>query len=99
MVRDLNHEGVRSFMIVLKNKGDVVKKEKVTLEYHELDDGMIKHADPLMDCDKSFKKHDLDGPLLYELHRTEEHKYFVETSKRFGMIHYHANMQLLTRSY
>ena len=79
-------------MIIVKNKGDMVNKEKAILESHELDDDMMKYADTPVDYDKSFKKHELQGPLIWELHHTEDDKYFVETSKRFGMINFHTNM-------
>ena len=85
-------------MIIVKSKGDTVNKEKSILESYELDDDMMKHADTPMDYDKSFKKHELQGPLLQELHRTEEDKYFVEKNKRFGLLNCHTNMQLPTSS-
>ena len=45
MVRGLNHEGFRPLTIVLKSKGNMVKKEKAILESHDLDDEMTKHVD------------------------------------------------------
>ena len=98
MARALNHDRVRPLMVILKSKSDMVKKEKAILEYHELDDDMMKYADTPVDYDKSFKKHELQGPLIWEFHRTEDDKYFVETSKRFGLLNCHTNMQLLTSS-
>ena len=59
---------------------------------------MTNHADTPVDYDESFKKHDLQGPLLWELYRTEEEKHFVETRKRVGLLKYHTNMQLLNSS-
>ena len=97
-MRGLSNEGVTPWIVVLKRKGDMVNMEKEILESHELDDDTMKHADTPVDYSKSFKKHDLKGPFLWELHRTKEDKYFVETSKRFGLLNCHANMQLLTSS-
>ena len=57
MARGLNGEGVRPLMIIVKNKGDMVNKEKAILESHELDDDMMKYADTPSHYDKSFKKH------------------------------------------
>ena len=94
MERSFNADGARPLIVVLK----MFNKEKVILEHHELDDDMMNHADTSVDYDKSFKKHCLQGPLLWELNRNEEEKYFVETRKRFRLLNCHANMQLLTRS-
>ena len=71
MARGSNHEGVWPLIIFLKRKRETVKKEKVKLESNELDDDMMHHVDTIVDYDKSFKKHDLQIPLLWELHRTE----------------------------
>ena len=64
MARDLNTEGVRPLIIIVKSKGDMVNKEKVILESHEMDDEMMKHTHIPVDCDKSFKKHESQGPSL-----------------------------------
>ena len=63
-------------MIVLKHKGNRVKKE--ILKSHQLDDDTMKHVDAPIDYEKSFKKHDFQGTLLWESCRTEEDKHFVE---------------------
>ena len=75
---------VRPLIVILKSKGDMVNKENAILESHEFDDDMMKHDDTPVDYDKSFKKHELQGPLLWELHHTAEDKYFFERSKRLG---------------
>ena len=61
MTRGLKTERVRTLMVVLKIKGDMVKKEKVVIEFHEFDDDMMNCADTLLDYDKSFKKYDSQG--------------------------------------
>ena len=76
----------------------MVKKKKSTLESRDSDDGMMKHVDTPVDHDESFKKHDLQGPLLWELYRTEEDNNFVETSKLFALLNCCTNCQLLTSS-
>ena len=58
----------------------------------------MKHADATVDCDKTFKKNGLKGPLLWEFLRTEEEKMLVEISKRFRMLCCHTNFQSLTNS-
>ena len=75
----------------------MAKKGKAIIESHELDNGTMKHVDTPMDYDKSFKKHDLQVQLCWESHHTEEYKYFIETTKRFGMKKFHTNTQILTR--
>ena len=52
-------------MIIVKRKGDMVNKGKAILESHELHDDMMKYAEIHLDYDKSFKKYELQGPLLW----------------------------------
>ena len=51
-------------MIVLKSKGDMVKKKKIMSESHDLDDGMMKHVETPVVYEKLFKKHDLQGQVF-----------------------------------
>ena len=98
MARGLNTEGVKPLMAVLNCKGDTLKKEKAIIESHMLYDDMMKHTDIPVDYDKLLTKHDLQGTLLWELHRTEEDKNCVETINRFGRLNCYTNIQLLTSS-
>ena len=98
MSRGFNTEWFRPLMVVLKRKGDIFKKEKAIIESHMLYDDMMKHTDIPVDYDKLLTKHDLQGTLLWELHRTEEDKNCVETINRFGRLNCYTNIQLLTSS-
>ena len=57
---------------------------------------MMKNVDTSVDYGKLFKRHDLQGPLLWKLYRTEEDKYFVEIIILFALLNCHTNFKLLT---
>ena len=78
MARGLNTEPTEPLMIILRNKGDMASREKPELEFHRMNNDMMKHVDAPVDYETRIKKHYLEGPLLWEMHRCQEDEYFVD---------------------
>ena len=97
MARGVNALLTRPLMLKLIKKGIIEKKEKPIVESIEIDNNMMKFIDSLYNINNdNFYNTDVRGPIVWEQHRLDRDKYFVETNIHMAHLNSHSNSALIT---